>query len=290
MAGKFDTFITYIVFAARFLVILAALLLSACETENGATSETATAVPTAAPPTSVPVIEPEPTRDADDSEGSNDVVTSTDTPVLPTPTHPTPLPTSTATATPTPTPTPTLPSAATPCNRAGYLTDVTIPDGTVLAPGTQFTKIWRLRNLGTCTWTSGYTLLFVDGDRLEGESALPLPGIVPPGYTVDIPVDLVAPGTSGTYIGLWQLRSPDGPSRGAWFAASPGGHAMPGLPPPSWRGTADTIRRAASSSEEGTGIPRNRLPVARARCDGRDGGPPGEGGSDPAPRSLVGHG
>src|SRR5258706_10212245 len=90
-----------------------------------------------------------------------------------------------STLTPVPLPTlgfPTLPAlgsttpfpgakTATPftyCDWAAYVKDVTIPDGTIFAPGAQFTKTWRLQNIGTCTWTSSYTLVFSSGDSISG--------------------------------------------------------------------------------------------------------------------------
>ena len=38
-----------------------------------------------------------------------------------------------------------------------FVADVTIPDNTVIAPGTTFTKTWRVRNDGNCTWGPGLT-------------------------------------------------------------------------------------------------------------------------------------
>ena len=51
-------------------------------------------------------------------------------------------------------------SAAQYCtDRAQFVTDVTVPDGTKYDPGATFTKTWRLRNVGTCTWTTAYTMV-----------------------------------------------------------------------------------------------------------------------------------
>lgn len=120
------------------------------------------------------------------------------------PVLPTPIPTS------APTPVP----AATPCNHAEFVADITVEDGTIFAPGAPFTKVWRLRNIGTCTWTSNYMLNFAGGERMNGSDFVPLTGIVPPGYTIDVSVNLVAPQTPGSYLGLWQLRSPEGQTFG----------------------------------------------------------------------------
>src|SRR5512143_3278895 len=49
----------------------------------------------------------------------------------------------------------TQPAAAlSSCDWAQFVADVTVPDGTSYAPGTTFTKTWRLKNIGSCTWTT----------------------------------------------------------------------------------------------------------------------------------------
>jgi hypothetical protein len=110
------------------------------------------------------------------------------------------------TSTPAPTPTP----IPTPCNAAKFVQDVTIPDGTNFAPDTDFTKTWRLQNVGTCTWTTGYDLVFVDGTRMGGLRAIGLPERVRPGETINLSVELTTPDRSGDYQGFWMLRAEDG--------------------------------------------------------------------------------
>jgi hypothetical protein len=116
----------------------------------------------------------------------------------------TPLPTSPYTPPPpfTPTPTPCL-------DDAGYLTDVTVPDGEQFDKGATFDKTWRLRNIGTCTWDTDYELVFLDGSQLGGPSPIALPYTVLPSGTVDITVPMVAPDALGTYSGRWQMRNSD---------------------------------------------------------------------------------
>src|SRR5688572_18810473 len=43
-----------------------------------------------------------------------------------------------------------------PCNQASFVSDVTIPDNTSITVNDGFTKTWKLKNVGSCTWTSGY--------------------------------------------------------------------------------------------------------------------------------------
>jgi len=125
----------------------------------------------------------------------------------------TPVPPATATLTPLPA-TPTLtamPSATTPpCNKAEFVTDVTVPDGTDFSPFETFTKTWRLRNAGTCTWTTAYRVVFDHGDQMLAPDSVPLTSSVPPGSTIDVSVPMEAPGTPGNYKGYWKLRDAGG--------------------------------------------------------------------------------
>jgi len=154
-----------------------------------AAAETVSAALTQDPPTSV--VETTATVQLDQTE-------------TPVPTE-TPLPSATIPPLPTITPLPT--KTPLPCNMATFIKDVTIPDDTEFEPGDTFTKTWRLKNLGTCTWTSEYDLVFDDGDVMGGDIESQLTsGTVAPGQTVDISIELTAPATEGTYRGNWRLR------------------------------------------------------------------------------------
>ncbi|HEY47737.1 MAG: hypothetical protein AMJ88_05815 [Anaerolineae bacterium SM23_ 63] len=134
-----------------------------------------------------------------------------ETPIPPSPTQVTVQPEPTATeppSTPTLSPTPTIDDAA--CNRVEFVTDVTIEDDTALAPEATFLKVWRLRNVGECTWTTDYALVFVDGDQMDGDDEIALPRDVAPEETVDLSVELKAPEAEGSYQGNWQLRNDAG--------------------------------------------------------------------------------
>jgi hypothetical protein len=104
---------------------------------------------------------------------------------------------------------PSSASAAT-CNWAQFVADVTVPDGTKFAPGTTFKKTWRLKNIGTCTWTTGYALVFDSGERMGAPATVTLPSSVAPGATIDLSVDMTAPNNAGRYIGYWKLRNAAG--------------------------------------------------------------------------------
>lgn len=121
-----------------------------------------------------------------------------------------------ATVTPVPTNTlfptqgPTATQTPIPCNRATFVKDVTMPDNTSVDPGATFTKTWRLKNSGSCSWDSGYVLLFDSGEQMNAPATATITtGSVAPGSTVDISVDLTAPTTPGTYQSNFKLRSPN---------------------------------------------------------------------------------
>ncbi|MBI3738817.1 MAG: hypothetical protein HY258_07205 [Chloroflexi bacterium] len=101
-------------------------------------------------------------------------------------------------------------SAETTCDRAQFIADVTVPDGTTFAPGTAFKKTWRLKNIGTCTWTTSYSLVFDTGEKMGGPSPVILPNSVAPGQTVDVSVNLIAPDAPGHYIGYWKFKNASG--------------------------------------------------------------------------------
>jgi len=119
-----------------------------------------------------------------------------------------------ATATPVPaTSTPIRPTnTAVPtsyCDWVMFVKDVTIPDGTSFAPGEVFTKIWRLQNHGTCTWTPDYDIVFHSGSQMSG-TEMQVPGYVAPGQSVDVAVTFTAPTAPGHYVGYWILRNAAG--------------------------------------------------------------------------------
>ena len=126
-----------------------------------------------------------------------------------TPTLPPPPPTNTPASVPTASlPTATTFVSATPaCDQAQFIKDVSIPDGTTFAPGASFTKTWRLRNSGTCTW-SGYSLVFDSGEAMN-PSPSPI-GTVAPGQEVDVSVTFTAPAAGGSYRSYWRIRNATG--------------------------------------------------------------------------------
>jgi Ig-like domain from next to BRCA1 gene len=166
--------------------------------------------------------------------------------------NPLPSVTSTSTYTDTPTNTFTPTSTPLPCNRAHFVADVTIPDGWETTPNDHFLKTWRLQNNGSCTWTSGYSLVFDHGDQMGAPDSQQLtPGTVAPGGTIDVSVNLLSPATDGTYQGFFKLRASDSTTFGV------GEHAdtdiwvkivvqTPALPPPAVAPTTQNVNASVA--------------------------------------------
>ncbi len=101
-------------------------------------------------------------------------------------------------------------AAATLCDWAQFVADVTVPDGTVFKPGEAFTKTWRMKNIGSCAWATSYNLVFVDGSQLDAPAQIALPQGVLPGQMVDLSVPMTAPNSPGTYRSNWKFKNAAG--------------------------------------------------------------------------------
>jgi hypothetical protein len=102
------------------------------------------------------------------------------------------------------------------CDNADFLSDITVPDGEVEPAGSTFVKTWAFKNLGPCTWTTDYHLVFsyVSDSGKNGVFAPPSPVSFPvevlPGEELDISVGLTAPTQSGTYQAVFVLQNDKG--------------------------------------------------------------------------------
>jgi hypothetical protein len=143
-----------------------------------------------------------------------------------TPTHTATVPVTTNTPLPTMQPSPTIgistPTATlaiqqppgngnTGCDSAGFVSDVTIPDGTLLAPEKEFTKTWEIKNTGSCTWNAAYQIVFYGGELMGAQAVQPFTGSeVAPGETIQVSIEMTAPATDGEYTSWWILRNANG--------------------------------------------------------------------------------
>ncbi len=201
------------------LLLLSILLLSSCNLPFGNSLSEADAVRTSAAQT-VEVLR---TQAAGASVANTLPPINTETPKASTPvpgaavpaTKP-PLPSMTPPNTVVPTKDATFTKVPTstfvpiPCDRADFVADVTIPDNSYVAPGATFTKTWALKNSGSCTWTTGYSLVYASGEQMGGQAVTSLPGNVLPGQSINLSVNLTSPTTAGSHTGYWRLQNANG--------------------------------------------------------------------------------
>jgi hypothetical protein len=90
-----------------------------------------------------------------------------------------------------------------------FLEDLTVPDGSLVAPGSTLDKRWRVENSGTCNWDEKYRLKLVSGPEMGAKAEQAL-----------------YPARSGTQAVLrivFTAPEEPGPYRSAWQAYDPGG-------------------------------------------------------------------
>lgn len=154
---------------------------------------------TAAVVTPTPTITPLPSESP--TIGPSKTPLITDTPGTPLPTN-TPLVIGTQ-----------LPTSAQSCDNAAWISDITIPDFSEMAPGAQFVKTWKVKNNGTCAWTTSYRLVFGwGGEGTNWNTAPPvyMTRVIDPGEEVDISVTLTAPLAAGQYGAHFRMQNNNG--------------------------------------------------------------------------------
>lgn len=91
--------------------------------------------------------------------------------------------------------------------------DVTIPDGTPMTPGQEFTKTWKIKNTGICTWDTSYKAIWSysnpPNERMSAQP-VPLATLVAPGQEVEVSVQFKAPSTPGEYTLWWVMVNSKG--------------------------------------------------------------------------------
>ena len=128
-------------------------------------------------------------------------------------TSPTPVATATLAAqSPSNTSLPSSTPASSCSLRADYVVDITIPDGTELKPGEEFTKTWQLINSGTCTWSKDYRVIFSTGTNMAAATEYPISTVVDvnAGAIINISIPMKAPETPGEYTAYYKLKAANG--------------------------------------------------------------------------------
>ena len=106
------------------------------------------------------------------------------------------------------------PTGVTCSDSATFMSDVTIPDNSLLGPNAAFKKTWRVKNTGTCTWDSSYLVAYISGATMSqqpGYWIVPPGQTVAPGQTADVSVGMTSPVDNGNYVAYWGLKKVNGP-------------------------------------------------------------------------------
>jgi hypothetical protein len=90
------------------------------------------------------------------------------------------------------------------CNNLYFIRDVTIPAGTILKPGENFTKTWKVQNIGTCPWMYQYRLVLVSGDEFSAAGEK-LGKKVDLNSWAEVSLNMDAPNKEGKYIAYWRM-------------------------------------------------------------------------------------
>jgi hypothetical protein len=183
----------YVLFAACSVLIL---MVAACSklapTEDPSTKITEIAATVQAQLTQISALTPSVTPTL--------APTATSTPIPETPTLSTPLVSATSTK--------RLVTSSS-GDDARFDKDITIPDNSLIQPGTYFTKTWSVTNSGSTTWTTDYQLVYLQGPQATVLS-VKLTKPVAPGETIQISVQFLSPTTLGSYTSWWKLVNANG--------------------------------------------------------------------------------
>jgi hypothetical protein len=101
------------------------------------------------------------------------------------------------------------PTVAPDCyNSLSFLEDLTIPDGTLTAPGAILDKRWRVQNTGTCNWDERYRLKEIAGPNM---GVMAEQRLVPTrsGSEATIRILFTTPAEAGAYRSAWQAYDPE---------------------------------------------------------------------------------
>lgn len=109
-------------------------------------------------------------------------------------------------------------------DQSAFVRDVTYPDGDLVLPGQRFTKTWELQNVGQVVWVDRHlqcmdediVVYMRSGEQLHlAQSLVPaVPRIpvptTPPGQTVQLSVEFMAPSMPCTVMSYWKSVFADG--------------------------------------------------------------------------------
>ncbi len=112
---------------------------------------------------------------------------------------------------------PSQPTVTVQCrDNLAFIKDVTIPDGTSVAPDSTLDKRWEVENNGNCNWSKGYRIRLIAGPELGAQKEQALYPARSGSHAV-MRVVFKAPLEPGTYRSAWQAFNPKGEAFGDPF-------------------------------------------------------------------------
>lgn len=104
---------------------------------------------------------------------------------------------------------PPAPTATPDCiNSLTYSSDLTVPDGSIVPPGSRLDKRWIVYNSGTCNWDRRYRIRLASGPDLGAHELALFPARG--GTELIIQIIFTAPSEPGAYHSVWQAHDPLG--------------------------------------------------------------------------------
>jgi len=101
------------------------------------------------------------------------------------------------------------PPASSVPDKATWISNIPA-DGAVLQPGQKFEIRWTVRNTGSTTWNTSYTIRFFSGNINTVKNTYNFRGETKPESTVELIVEAVAPTAPGEYYTWWKLTNDQG--------------------------------------------------------------------------------
>ncbi|GAA6002063.1 hypothetical protein JCM10207_003057 [Rhodosporidiobolus poonsookiae] len=95
--------------------------------------------------------------------------------------------------------------------QCAFVSDITVLDGSVVPAGSEFHKVWAVRNSGTTAWPAGCRLVHVGGfSAKQAGRQLVEVAAAEAGEIVEIQVECKTPEDNGRFMDFWRLQTPDG--------------------------------------------------------------------------------
>jgi hypothetical protein len=95
-------------------------------------------------------------------------------------------------------------------NQAEFMKILNLGEYTQLKTGEAFARIWRIKNSGTCTWSTSYQLILIEGDPMGSPERIAIPIEVKPGDVIDLRIDGFAPIVPDDYFSKWLFQDTQG--------------------------------------------------------------------------------